>query len=85
MQLLSSFLVFLSQDRPRYGKGSYTKPFNSAAGIPEDVALVILVFAVLFFGYVAFKVRQGIKTKGDLQQSETVKSKAKKKTEKEKR
>lgn len=42
-----------------------TRPYNSAAGVPESVGLLVLLASVIFFGYVAYRVNKGLNnTKG---------------------
>lgn len=50
---LKYFFIGLS---PNPGKSSFATPYDSQTGIPENVATIVVVFAVLLFLYIGIRV-----------------------------
>lgn len=42
-----------------YGKGEFSRLYSSAEGVPENVGWLIVVFTIVFFTYVAYKLNKG--------------------------
>jgi|GEM_PF-2317279 len=42
-----------------YRKGEFSRPYNSADGVPENVGWFIVAIAIVLFLYIAYKLKKG--------------------------